>query len=110
MEQPDVREVVLTGGNKLVVIHAPDTLYLRLRAFNGARWAFLTPPLRVSGEQVAALSQELTEDIHVPTLFEHPDMDGRLNLMLFRDKVHVHFDRRHLWGSASDLRAALFRQ
>lgn len=107
MEQFDVREVVLTGGYKLVVIHAPDGVYLRLRSLADGVWRFVTPPLPLGARDMQVLGQELGANEHAPLKLEHPKLDGAVNLMIFREKLHVHFGRTQMSGSAHSLMKAV---
>lgn len=100
------REVSLSRGGKLVVMRRGEEWFLRLRLWTDGDWTFATPPLPLAREHVEWLDQTEVEDTGYPLDFDHSALDGKLNLLLFRGKVHVHLHGRQYVGAASDLRNA----
>lgn len=103
---PTHLEVPLTPDAKLVIIRSDERLFLRLRALDGGAWKFQTPPLEILPTQLVGLTG-VDADKGFPVKFEHAQMEGELNLLIYHGTVHVHFGQAHIRGSGAAFADAL---
>lgn len=99
-------EVALTSDAKLVLVRAGSTTFVRLRAQREGEWRFLSPALSLSPSEVEGLSSDIEDSSGYPVVLGHEKMEGKLNLLVYQGRIHVHFGKGQMNGSAQDLRAA----